>query len=181
MTTQSTLNVTGHSATDIPRVCQRSSAINSCYPSCPVVLFCLLFGEVSPFKVSHRKEDAHFSHGKSTGTGHLSYGPFSRPGSASRLAGTWTPSRSPTPASWDSRSASTGAGWSQESYCGWLRNPFRSTWTPGETMVGMSRGINIPGFLRWCETDFVHPQRGAGRNCLQVQRETTMPTIKEAP
>ena len=24
--------------------------------------------------------------------------------------------------------------------------------------VGIYKGIIIPGFLRWCETDFVHPQ-----------------------
>ena len=42
------------------------------------------------------------------------------------------------------------------------RNPFRTTWKPWETLrfVGIYRGIIIPGILRWCEMDFVHPQYG---------------------
>ena len=46
-----------------------------------------------------------------------------------------------------------------KSYCGWTK----STSHHFETMVihcflGIYRGIIIPGFLRWCEMDCVHPQ-----------------------
>ena len=39
------------------------------------------------------------------------------------------------------------------------RNPLRTTlnpWPP--SFVGMYRGIILPGFPRWCESDVVHPQ-----------------------
>ena len=40
------------------------------------------------------------------------------------------------------------------------RNPFRTTLTPRlkQLLAGIYRGIIIPGFFRWCEMDFVHPQ-----------------------
>ena len=42
-------------------------------------------------------------------------------------------------------------------------NPFRTTWKPWvETIVFVEilqgNRKSIPGFLRWCEMDFVHPQ-----------------------
>ena len=40
------------------------------------------------------------------------------------------------------------------------RNPFRATWKPRATIVcHLQKTIIIPGLLRWCETDFVHPQQ----------------------
>ena len=42
------------------------------------------------------------------------------------------------------------------------RNPFRTAlklWLK-PLFVGIYRGIIIPGFLRWCKLDFVHPQFG---------------------
>ena len=41
------------------------------------------------------------------------------------------------------------------------QNPLRhhlETMVETITFVGIYRGINIPGFLSWCEMDFVHPQ-----------------------
>ena len=46
----------------------------------------------------------------------------------------------------------------QSTYCGRLRNPFRTTMKPSETItfVGIYRGIIIPGFCRWCRMSSTH-------------------------
>ena len=44
-----------------------------------------------------------------------------------------------------------------DQYCGWLRNPFRTTWKPWLKLfvVWYLQGIHQkPGLLRWCEMDF---------------------------
>ena len=51
------------------------------------------------------------------------------------------------------------SGWTEFLHTAW--NP----WLKPGKLVGIFRGI-LPGVLRWCEMDFVHPQYG----CLGVER-----------
>ena len=46
-------------------------------------------------------------------------------------------------------------------YCGWLRNPFappKKPWLKPQGLLVLAGNQTIPGLLRWCEMDFVHPQ-----------------------
>ena len=53
-------------------------------------------------------------------------------------------------------------------YCGWLRNPFRTTF------VGIYKRIIIPGFLGWSKMD--DPQNVAKTPCsLRLQRPKSSP------
>ena len=61
-------------------------------------------------------------------------------------------------------------------FCKIQFTPLKQPWLT-LLFVGIYRGINIPGFLRWCELDFVHPQYlQAPSQFLLFSRSTHHPT-----
>ena len=54
-------------------------------------------------------------------------------------------------------------------YCGGTKScTTLKPWQP--LFVGILRGIIVPGFLRWCEMDFVHPQYVKGMFINNTQK-----------